>query len=151
MGWEVREGFLEELTWSVVGGNPSGKNNEGQGPAVEMNLSDSRDRREAEGVRLRNLVRHTSGCHTDGDAGLGQGDMPRDPSKRSHIQAQACLRLTLQAEGPGRKNELPVGPHEEQAGPGAPLVAQWVRVCLPRAGDTGLIPGLGGFHVLRSS
>ena len=47
MGWEVREGFLEELTWSAVGGNSSGKNNEGQGPVVEVNLSDSRDRREA--------------------------------------------------------------------------------------------------------
>ena len=48
MGWEVREGFLEELTWSAVGGNSGGKNNEGQGLVVEVNLSDSRDRREAE-------------------------------------------------------------------------------------------------------
>lgn len=49
MGWEVREGFLEELTWSAVGGNPSGKNNEARYlPVVEVNLSDSRDRREAE-------------------------------------------------------------------------------------------------------
>ena len=28
MGWEVKEGFLEELTWSAMGGNLSGKNNE---------------------------------------------------------------------------------------------------------------------------
>ena len=57
MQWGVREGFLEELAWSAVGGNPGGKNSEGQGPVVEMNLAGSRDRREAERARLRNLGR----------------------------------------------------------------------------------------------
>ena len=31
------------------------------------------------------------------------------------------------------------------------LVAQWIRICLPIAGDTGLIPGLGRFRMLQRS
>ena len=33
----------------------------------------------------------------------------------------------------------------------ASLVAQWLRVCLPNAGDTGSSPDLGGSHMPRSS
>ena len=34
---------------------------------------------------------------------------------------------------------------------GTSLVAQWLRVCLPIAGDTGSSPGPGGSHMLQSN
>ena len=34
----------------------------------------------------------------------------------------------------------------EKVSPGTSLVAQWLRICLPRKRDTGSIPGPGIFH-----
>ena len=54
-----------ELGWSTVGGNPAGKNGEAQGPVIEMNLTGSRDKKEAGMAREKLVVE---------DEKLGQKD-----------------------------------------------------------------------------
>lgn len=96
MGWEVREGFLEELTWSAVGRNPSGKNNEAHyssGGGSELVRFKGQERgRVSEAEKLGQT--HCRVSH-DGDGAQGKVTCLVTPASRATIQAHACLRLTL--------------------------------------------------------
>lgn len=115
MGWGIGEDFLEELAWSTMGGNPRGKNSEGQAPVVGMSLEDSRGRSEAsvagaEQAKQKLGQKDTSGAHVDRGDGwrlrVGSLHALNHHSNQSQIQPQLTSN---KAEGPVRKKELTVG------------------------------------------